>query len=48
MLRYREHDISYQKQETGQSHNFVVLKNKQNKKKQWQVIHLKMENYNNE
>lgn len=33
MLRHREHDISYQKQVTGQSHNFVVLKNKQNKKK---------------
>lgn len=33
MLRHREHDISYQKQQvTGQSHNFVVLKNKQNKK----------------
>jgi len=41
MSHHRQHDISYQKQVTGQSHNFVVSKNKQ-------VIDLKMENDNNE
>jgi len=41
MSHHRQHVISYQKQVTGQSHNFVVSKNKQ-------VIDLKMENDNNE